>query len=81
MAAQPILVCLFIETGTSLVMEHKRCPTGTCRIQNPDIPRAGRVEAHRGVAGRSRAGLDANKTVRPRDKPTSYLPKHRRHVA
>ena len=35
----------------------------TCRVQNPDIPRAGRVGAHGGVAGRGRAGLDANRTV------------------
>ena len=29
----------------------------TCRIQNPDIPRAGRVgAAHGGAAGRGRAG-------------------------
>ena len=53
----------------------------TCRIQNPDIARAGRVGARGGVAGRGRAGLDANRTVRLGDKPPSYPPKHRRHVA
>ena len=53
----------------------------TCRIQNPDIPRAGRVGAHGEVAGRGRAGLDANRTVRLGDKPPSYPPEHRRHVA
>ena len=53
----------------------------TCRIQNPDIPRAGRVGAHGGVAGRGRAGPDANRTVRPGDKLPAYSPKHRRQVA
>ena len=48
----------------------------TCRVQNPDIPRAVRVGAHGGVAGRGRAGLDANRTVRPGDKPPPYLPKN-----
>ena len=38
--------------------------TGICRVQNPDIPRAG-VGAHGGAAGRGRAGLDANRNVRP----------------
>ena len=32
----------------------------TCRIQKPDMPRAGRIGAHGGVAGRGRAGLFAN---------------------
>ena len=36
----------------------------TCRLQNPDIPRAVRVGAHGGVAGRGRAGVNANRTVR-----------------
>ena len=52
-----------------------------CRIQNPDIPRAGRVGAHGGVAGRGRAGLFANRTVRLGNNPSSHSPKHRRHVA
>ena len=34
-----------------------------CRIRNPDIPRASLVGAHGGVAGRGRAGLDANRIV------------------
>ena len=45
----------------------------TCRIQNPDIPRAARVgAAHGGAAGRSRAGRDADGTVRPGDNRPSY---------
>ena len=53
----------------------------TCRVQNPDVPRAGRVEAHGGVAGQGRAGLGANRNVRLGDKPSSYPPKNREHVA
>ena len=34
-----------------------------CRIQNPDIPRAGRVGAHGWAAGRGRAGREADRTV------------------
>ena len=52
-----------------------------CRVQNPDIPRAGRLAAHGGVAGRGRAGLGANRIVRLGHEPPSYRPKHRRHVA
>ena len=52
----------------------------TCRIQNPDIPRAGRVEAHGRAAGRGWAGLDADRTVRLGDKRLSYPPRHQRHV-
>ena len=37
----------------------------TCRMQNPDIPRAGRGGAPGGAAGRSRARLGANRNVRP----------------
>ena len=40
----------------------------TCRVQNPDIPRADRVGAHGGAAERARAGLGANRTVRPENK-------------
>ena len=35
-----------------------------CQVQNPAIPQAGRVGWHGGVAGRGRAGLYANSTVR-----------------
>ena len=47
----------------------------TCRFQNPDIPRVGRVGAHGGTTRRGRAGLDANKTVRPGDL-SSPKPRH-----
>ena len=53
----------------------------TRRAQNPDIPRAGRVGAPGGTAGRGRTGLGANRTVRPGDEGPSYPPRHRRHVA
>ena len=53
----------------------------TCRVQNTDIPRAGRVGVHGGAAGRGRAGLDTDRTVRPGDTRPSYLPRHRRDVA
>ena len=39
------------------------CQKSTCLVQNPDIPLAGRVGAHGGVAGRGQAGLYANKIV------------------
>ena len=38
--------------------------SSTCRVQNPYIPRAARVVAHGGAAGRVRAGLFASRTVR-----------------
>ena len=50
-------------------------------VQNPDIPQAGRVEAHGGDAGQTRAELFANRTVRLGDNPFLYPPKYRRHVA
>ena len=52
----------------------------TCRVQNPDILRAGRVGAYSGVAGWGRAGMFANKTVRLGNNIYSHSPKHRRHV-
>ena len=51
----------------------------TCRVQNRDIPRAGRVRAHGGMAWRGRAGLDANKIGRLGDTPPSHPPEHRKH--
>ena len=53
----------------------------TCRIPNPDIPQAGRVGARGGVAGRGRAGRDADRTVRLGDKRPSFPPRHRRHLS
>ena len=53
----------------------------TCRTQNPDIPRAGRVGEPGGAARRGRARLGANRSIRPGNKGPSYFPKHRRHVA
>ena len=53
----------------------------TCRIQNPDIPRADRVGEPGGAAGRGRARLGANRTVRLGNKGSSYFQKHRRYVA
>ena len=53
----------------------------TCRIQNPDIPRAGRVGAPGGATGRGRARLGADRTSRPGNKGPLYLPRHRLNVA
>ena len=52
-----------------------------CRIQNPDIPRAGRVGAPGGAAGRGRARLRANRIIRPGNKSPPSPPRHRRNVA
>ena len=41
-------------------------PQHICRIQNPDIQRAGRVGAHGGAAGRGRAEQFAQETSLPR---------------
>ena len=49
----------------------------TCRIQNPDIPRASRVGAPGGAAARGRARLDANRTIHPGNKDLPYPPKNR----
>ena len=61
-------------------MMHDACHV-ICRIQNPDIPRAVRVGAPGGTAGRGREGLDANRTVRLGSTRSSYPPRHRRQVA
>ena len=37
----------------------------TCRVQYPNIPRAGRIGAHGGATGRGRSGLDADRTRMP----------------
>ena len=62
-------------------MRSNKTACGTCRIQNLDIPLGRRDGAHGGLAGRGRAGLDANITVRPGNKPPPHPPKHRRHVS
>ena len=51
-----------------------------CQIRNPDIPRAGRVGAPGEAAGRGRAGLGANRTVRTGNNVFLYPPRHRRNV-
>ena len=53
----------------------------TCRIQNPDIPRASRVGAPGGTARRGRAGLGANRAVWPIKASSVYSPRGRRNVA
>ena len=53
----------------------------TCRVQNPDIPRMGRIGAHGGVAKRGGAELFANRTVRLGNNPSSHFPKHEKHIA
>ena len=40
----------------------------SCRIQNPDILRAGRVGAPGGAAGKGQARLCANRIIRPGNK-------------
>ena len=58
---------------------NKRIPT--CRIQNPDIPRAGRVGAPGRAAGRGRARLNANRIFQPGYKSPLFRPSHRKSVA
>ena len=53
----------------------------TCRIQNPYISQAGRVGAHGGAAGRSRAELGANRTVGLGNTSPLYPPRDRINVA
>ena len=60
---------------------YQRFMKRTCRIQNPDIPRAGRVGAPGGAAGRGRARLGANRIIRPGNKSPPFPPRHRRNVA
>ena len=52
-----------------------------CRIPNPDIPRASRVGAPGGAAGRGRARLGANRIIRPRNKSLPFPPRHRKNFA
>ena len=54
----------------------------TCRIQNPDIPRAGRGgAAHGGAAGRCGVGRDADGSVRPEDNRSFCPPGNRRQLS
>ena len=53
----------------------------TCRIQNPNIPWAGRFGAPGGTARRGRAGLGAHRTVRQGITSPAYPPRDRRNVA
>ena len=77
-----IIICIIITiVNMSIVIMIIIIIIISSRIQNPDMPLARRDGAHGGVAGRGRAGLDANRTVRPGNKPPSHPPKHRRHVA
>ena len=52
----------------------KACP-GTCRIQNTDILRAGRVGAPDGAAGRSRTKLGADRNYSPKKQRSPVPPK------
>ena len=62
----------------------KSCTTehicySTCRIQNPDISRAGRVGAPGGAARRGGARLGANGTIRIRNKSLPYAKKTKKY--
>ena len=61
------------------------CWSKACRIQNPDIPRAGRVgAAHGGAAGRGGAGQDRTPTDRFDQKtsvPRTFQVQHRRQLS
>ena len=81
---QPLALAII---GTATCSPNEGCSTTlsphkiTCRIPNPDIPRAGRVGAPGGTAGRGRAGLGANRFVRPGNTSPVYPPRDRRNVA
>ena len=62
-------------------MQSSSSSSGTCRFQNPDIPRAGKVGAPGGAARRGRARLGANRTIRPGNKSPPFPLRHRRNVA
>ena len=53
----------------------------TYRVVHANISRANRDGAHGGATGRDRSGLDADRTVRPGNKLSSYPPRHREHIA
>ena len=53
----------------------------TCRIQNADLPRSGRVEALGGAAGRDRARIGADRTISSGKQSLPFLLRLRRTVA
>ena len=53
----------------------------TCRVQNPDIPRACCVRAHCGLMRWVRMGLYANEGVRLENYMSINSSKHRKHIA
>ena len=59
----------------------KACPEKTGRIQNLDIPRAGRFGAPGGTAGRGLAEWSANRLVRPGITSRVYPRRDRKNVA
>ena len=56
------------------VQKQKRLFEVTCRIQNPNITRAGPDGAHGRAMCRGLSELDADMTVRPGNKTPSYFP-------
>ena len=72
----PDSAMIFLGFGSTFLITRMSTNTpveSTCRVQNTDIPWAGRVGAHGGVAGRGRAGLSANRTVRLGNNPSSHF--------
>ena len=66
----------FGEHGTREICPLAEQPVeSTCRVQNPDIPRAGLVGAHGGEAGQDQARMFANRIVRLGNNPSSHSPK------
>ena len=64
-------------TGKKVTNSHLfSLPYETCRVQNPDIPRAGCIWVHGWVAGQGRAGLFCNGIVRPEKNQSWHSPKH-----
>ena len=57
------------------------CVDYTCRVQNLHLSRPYRVRAHSRVPVRGRSGLDADKTVDPGNKRSSYSARHGGHNA
>ena len=55
-------------------------PGEDCRVQDSNISREGRFGAHSGTTGRNRSELDAERTVRPRNKAHSYPPRSKASI-